>query len=535
LGYHRLHFLPACGAIFAPIEMRIHVRLAGLMFAAALAVGGLIAYTLIVPETGAGTPAAKVSRGAPVVEVVFDELPTATLMNASGTRIDAKRFPGFAELAAHSTWYRNNTTVADFTGRAVPAIETGIDPDYTTLPIASQQPHSIFTMLGGQYRFNVREPVTRVCPQSLCRGSGRQRRPSGGHSGSAGHRRTSGAKELTAGAFAQDQFVPPKPGEFQHWLERIPRGGRSFNFIHMEVPHEPFHFLPDGRSYNFTPISDVASANAQKWAGGIGGAATTWQRHYIQTGYADTLTRLMIKRLEKIGIWRRALVIVTADHGISFDPKTYRRIALRGNFGGIANPPLFIKYPGQTRGEISNVHTHSIDIVPTTAQVLGIELPYEAEGVPISEGGRGGTITISNGFKNAVSEPFSRFLAERRLVLRRAARQLGAGTGLFQLGPRSTLLGRRAAPGLARSAAIDSHLDLAHVTFRPGAKVPAFVNGTIRGAMAGSVIAIGVNGRIVATCRAFRFKGRTRWGAVVPPSALRRGVNSIGVYVGRPG
>jgi len=74
--------------------------------------------------------------GAPVVEVVFDELPTATLMDPGGTRIDRKRFPGFARLAAASTWYRDNTTVADFTGRAVPAIETGVNPGYDTLPIA---------------------------------------------------------------------------------------------------------------------------------------------------------------------------------------------------------------------------------------------------------------------------------------------------------------------------------------------------------------------------------------------------------------
>jgi hypothetical protein len=213
------------------------------------------------------------------------------------------------------------------------------------------------------------------------------------------------------------------------------------------VPHEPFHFLPDGRSYNFSPISDVASSNAQKWAGGVGGTATTWQRHYIQTAYADTLTKLMIKRLKRVGIWKKALVIVTADHGISFDPKTYRRIALPGNFGGIANPPLFVKYPGQTKGAVSDVHTHSIDIVPTIAQVLGIELPYKAEGVPISEDGPEGPITISNGLKNSVTEQFSTFLAERSLVLQRAARELGAHTGLFQLGPSSNLLGRRAPSG----------------------------------------------------------------------------------------
>ena len=499
------------------------------MIVVALTVGGLIAYKLFLPERDARALGGTAASDAPVVEVVFDELPTATLMNPSGTRIDAKRFPGFANLAAHSTWYRDNTTVADFTGRAVPAIETGIDPDYTTLPISSQQPHSIFTLLGGKYKFNVSEPVTNVCPPSLCNHGGRKGREGGAKSQDSGQAGSS----LTAGAFAQDLFVPPKPGEFQRWLAKVPRGGRSFNFIHFEVPHEPFHFLPDGRSYNYSPISDVGSSNAQKWAGGVGGTATTWQRHYIQTAYADTLTKLMIKRLKRVGIWKKALVIVTADHGISFDPKTYRRIALPGNFGGIANPPLFVKYPGQTQGEVSDIHTHSIDIVPTIAQVLGIELPYKAEGVPISEDGPEGPITISNGLKNSVTEQFSTFLAERSLVLQRAARELGAHTGLFQLGPSSNLLGRRAPSGSARTVRIDRGLDLAHVVLGRGRKVPAFVNGTIGGAAAGSVVAIGVNGRIVATCRAFRFKGKTRWGAVVPPSTLHRGSNSVGAYLVR--
>jgi hypothetical protein len=500
---------------------------------AVLAVGALFAYKLLVPGRDASARGGKilsdvnVAPDAPVVEVVFDELPTVTLMNPAGTAIDAKRFPGFANLAAHSTWYRDNTTVADFTGRAVPAIETGINPDYTTLPIFSQQPHSIFTLLGGKYKFNVSEPVTKVCPPSLCNHGGSKRQRQGAPKSSQA------GSSLTAGAFAQDAFVAPKPGEFQRWLAKVPRGGRSFNFIHFEVPHEPFHFLPDGRSYNYTPISDVGSSNAQKWAGGIGGTATTWQRHYIQTAYADTLTKLMIRHLKRVGIWNRAMVIVTADHGISFDPKTFRRIAVPGNFGGIANPPLFVKYPGQTKGAVSDIHSHSIDIVPTIAQVLGIPLTYKADGVPISEDGPEGPITISNGLKNSVTEQFSTFLAERSQVLRRAAEELGSRTGLFRLGPRSSLLGRRAPSGSAGTARIDGGLDLAHVVLGRGRKVPVFVDGTIGGAASGSVVAIGVNGRIVATCRAFNFKGRTRWGAVVPPSSVHSGSNSVGVYLVR--
>jgi hypothetical protein len=461
--------------------------------------------------------------GAPVVEVVFDELPTATLMDPSGTRIDRKRFPGFARLAAASTWYRDNTTVADFTGRAVPAIETGVNPGYDTLPIASQQPNSIFTLLGGKYRFNVAEPVTKVCPASLCPGNrGAEQQ----------------AKGLTAGEFAQEAFEKPNPKLFARFLSRTRPGDRSFNFIHFEVPHEPFHFLPDGRSYNHSPVSDVGNHNAQFWAGGVGGAAETWQRHYLQTGYADRLTGQVIARLKKVGLWNKALVIFTADHGISFNAKTLRRVAAPDNFGGVANPPLFVKYPGQTAGAVSDAPTRSVDIVPTTAQVLGIDLPYKPDGSPISEdvsedGSGTDTVSIFNANEKNISVPLTEVLAQRQAVLKAAAAQLGARTGLFRLGPRSDLIGRRARPTSKRIAKLDSGLDLANARLEKGAKIPAFVSGTVKSAAAGKVIAVGLNGRIVATCRAFNFKGRTRWGVVVPPSRLHRGANSIGMYLVR--
>ena len=70
-----------------------------------------------------GGEAADVRVGNPkrVVFVVFDELPTESLLDGSG-RVDAELFPNFARLAATSTWYRNESTVAPYTQTAVPAI-----------------------------------------------------------------------------------------------------------------------------------------------------------------------------------------------------------------------------------------------------------------------------------------------------------------------------------------------------------------------------------------------------------------------------
>ena len=41
-------------------------------------------------------------------------------------------------------------------------------PKSGALPIASDQPHNVFTYLGPGHSMNVEEPVTALCPESLC-------------------------------------------------------------------------------------------------------------------------------------------------------------------------------------------------------------------------------------------------------------------------------------------------------------------------------------------------------------------------------
>ena len=60
----------------------------------------------------------------PVVFLVLDELPAATIMRADGS-LNAERYPGFAELASVSTWFRNASSQYNLTHRAVPALLDG--------------------------------------------------------------------------------------------------------------------------------------------------------------------------------------------------------------------------------------------------------------------------------------------------------------------------------------------------------------------------------------------------------------------------
>ena len=598
LAVHLVLVALLAAVFFVQLEKRIFTKPAGLMIILALAFGAAVAYwlmrtrfvrslldvlavapvvflviflffsdtsKLILPQSEASALGIKVHSDTPVVMLVFDEFPTATLLEPNGKQINAERFPHFAALAKQATWYRNNTTVADFTGRAVPAIMTGNNPSGTTLPIASDQPNSIFTLLGGAYRLHVKEAVTHVCPEDLCGTVQRPRQerrlrslvsdlkyvegriilpPSLANElpnvsttfGNFGN--NGGTSDKGAGRFAQDLFAPPSPGEFERFIDSIPPGGRTLSLMHMELPHEPWRFLPSGQSYPDTSLSNLNTASAARWAVGAAGIASAEQRHFLQTGYADRLVGLLMRHLKQIGLWKQAMVIVTADHGISFQGKSvYRRIAEKANLGGVGNPPLFIKYPGQKKGGLSLTHTQTIDIVPTIAQQLGITHMYKTEGKPISEDGRGGQVEILNGQQETVRIPLSRLIRERNVVVKQGLLRLRNG-GIYQLGPAPQLIGRPAPPlsfgipsGFSATVELGSYLE----DVDPSSdQVPAFIAGRLEGPHPGQVIAVSVNGRIAATGRAFLDGGDLSYGAVVPPYLFHSGRNDIGVYAAGP-
>lgn len=520
---------------------------------------------LVLPQENASALGSRVESDAPVVLVVFDEFPTATLMRPDG-RIDARRFPNFAALARQATWYPKNTTVADFTGRAVPAILTGNNPRGSTLPISSDQPNNIFSLLGGAYRLHVTEAVTQLCPESLC---GELKRPPQSERleslfadlkyvegrivlppalanelpnvsttfGDFGNNNANSDKG--AGNFAQDLFTPPSPGEFERFVDAIPPGGRTLSVIHMELPHEPWHFLPDGRTYPATSVSGLTTENGGRWSVGAAGIASGEQRHILQTAYADRLVGLLIRKLKQLGTWSESMVVITADHGISFaGGRVLRRIAERANLGGVANPPLFVKYPGQRRGSTSPLHTRTIDIVPTIAHRLGVSGAYPTQGRPISADRRGGRVVVLNGVQEFVRAPLRLLLRERRAILRRSRARLGDG-GLYALGPAPRLLGAPVPPlsagipeGLSATVENGSHYE--DVDPR-GEELPAFVAGTLEGVRQASPIAVSVNGRVAATGRAFLEDGEMKYGVIVPPAVFRPGRNEIGVFEIGPG
>ena len=110
---------------------------------------------------------ADVNSGTPVVWLLFDEFPVISIMDENG-EIDAERYPNFARLAEHSTWFKNTSTYSASTTVAVPSMLTGKIPGKRKLPLFQNFPRNLFTLLGKDYRMNVKESQTRLCPPQLC-------------------------------------------------------------------------------------------------------------------------------------------------------------------------------------------------------------------------------------------------------------------------------------------------------------------------------------------------------------------------------
>jgi hypothetical protein len=260
-----------------------------------------------------------------------------------------------------------------------------------------------------------------------------------------------------------------------------------------------------------------------------------FQRHLVQLQFADHLLGEAIDRMKASGLWRKALVIVTADHGGSVRPGGQRRPITRENFPDVAGVPLFVKQPGQDRPTISDAPVRTIDIVPTVAKDLGIDPGWHFDGKPVDEPHTDETLRMRNGRRaTLVTLQHQAFRRARDAQLRRQFARFPPGGGsLYRVGPDVGLIGRATAE-LADVAGVPSgridHASLYAAVNAATGVVPAYVTGELPGVAAGQPLAVAVNGRVRATGEAYPVRGTMRFSALVPPSSLHRGHNRVEVF-----
>jgi Sulfatase len=506
---------------------------------------------LLFPSDAGGAVAGPARSATPIVHVVLDELPQSTLANARG-EIDAALFPNFARLARQATWYRNATTVDDLTTEAVPAQLTGLQPRQGRLPTTRDHPRSLFTLFERSHRLIVVEPITDLCPERLCAEArpGTIDRleslesdlevvvqhlllPEDMRDGLPAIDRVwegfetqsvVAPAELRGGANLKRDVLARLAADdatagFERATAALERGGSRppLLFLHSTLPHGAWRFLPDGRQY---PIEgfEYPGLASQGWIGPQWQVDQGFQRHVLQVQYVDRLVGRLLDALRTRGLFDDAVIVVAADHGAAFVTGRPRRPVSAGTVGAIAPVPLFVKLPGQREGRVDDAAVRTIDVLPTIAEAAGARLPWRADGLPAGERAvdPAAPIDVSHAGEPVLTERLGAVLAQRRERESVEARLLR--DGVYAIGPRPDLLGRRVAPGTSR------------ITVDPEAPiVPAFVTGRADGLPAGAVLAVAVGGRVEATTRTYRRSGRTLYAALVPPDSLRPGANAVTV------
>lgn len=515
--------------------------------------------TELVAESG---PVIAIASNTSTVLVVLDEFPLTSLLDEHGG-VDRLRTPNLAAFADQSLWFREATAVASDTNLAVPAILTGRYPRASVAPILSRYPENLFTLLRGNGRMEAFEEITRLCPKNACN----RPRP-------AGPRMEQLRTLLLDTAILYLHLIvppslstslPPIDGSWSGFVEGArarpdraadidaPYRGRwrgfgdllraireqpaaRLYFLHLLAPHAPWNTLPSGKEFGpvelFPHGFEADRVGPDPWE-----ATQGLQRHLLQVGFVDRMLLDLFDALRAAGLYDRALVIIASDHGASFEPGQNRRYLSASNFADLLAVPLFVKLPRQREGETVDRLVETIDILPTIADVLGIEIPWEIDGRSLLD-----RSTPERRIKHAYHgkrlgfDPRAIALGREQTAARIRSR-FGTGIrGLFDIGPYPELIGRT-----ITSLEFDEHpepsvvsldqpqrLDSVDLTSR---SIPVHITGTLpleESRDEPIALAVGMNGRIAAVTQSYRHpRGAVAFSALIPEAALTPGRNRV--------
>ncbi|MDH3523288.1 MAG: sulfatase-like hydrolase/transferase [Acidobacteriota bacterium] len=514
-------------------------------------------------------PAPRLETAAPVVFVIFDELPMVSLL-ADGERWDGRNFPSFRRLAATSHAFLNLESVDAGTLVAVPAILTGSLPAARVPPTRANFPRNLFTLFAASHELAVVEQATELCPEDRNR-----LRPAAPAAGTAlralaadlgvllrtvstplpwaaelppvdvAWRDFGGAAAPAAGAGKREEGVgeryqrlrsaarspaSDRAAEFRRFVASLePARGTSpaptLHYLHTMLPHGPWLYDPAGKAYT-TPERSRAAGRGETWSREASEmVALGYQRHLLQARFADRLLGELLDRLAATGRFDASLVVVTADHGASFRPGEPPRDGSGANPAETLWVPLLIKAPGQTRGAVHRMPLTSVDVLPTVLDLLGAEAPWPVAGKAALRAPDGAArlpdASAARAWKASLFGDDLDF--EPPLATNRHAALLGRLVSTLPVSPARGLELRRLEPG-------------ARLDYDPtGRDVPLLIAGTLRrgaGQAECCDLAFAVNGRIAAVQHTYpgsraRF---LRFQALLAESSLAPGANELAIY-----
>lgn len=183
--------------------------------------------------------------------------------------------------------------------------------------------------------------------------------------------------------------VPPQK-VFDAAEDLIGAGSKQPLFIwtHVSPPHEPYLPPPPFRQ-SFLKTNALLTAPAQN---AVYGFYTPADADYVRqmrlrydeyTAYADDEAGRYLDFLRQHGYFDNSIIIVSADHGQSFEHGFY------GHAGPllyqpVIHVPLLVHLPGQTQGKRIEAGAEQVDLAPTLLNLVRAPVPNWIEGVSLA-------------------------------------------------------------------------------------------------------------------------------------------------------
>lgn len=494
----------------------------------------------------------------PVTVIIFDEFPLASILRPDGT-INGERYPNLAALASESTWFRNASTESPFTAYSVPSILSGLESKRPDLPILNDFPRNLFTIFNRAYPVHRFEAITDLCPPEACGRPPAQPLSQALDDASLVYRHQvlpeswreslppvdqgwGGFEDVVGDAAPADpaDSVPKDQGP-NDLLNEIPKEDRgpasqvdvmlrqarlidanpSLNVIHVLVPHLPYVLTPWGTvGTNPEGVGNLPEPGEPQYDRGF---AELFALQSLQIGAIDRALGEVVAHLKASKAWKDGTFVVVSDHGrVTSRPGNGRTNDDGGAEDEVLRVPLFIKAPGQTKGEVRDDPASTVDVLPSLVDLLGIETDWSFDGHSLYDGSEP---THDRLLKTDLEDLFATAEWEQSYFPH------GDGwVGIAGIGPRGDLVGTSVSDHeIGAPSSMSWSLDDREALDDPsetGGKVPVRMTGTIGGADGRpDDLVVALDGRIAGTIGA-RERDGDDWtfsGILGPPGARGEG------------
>ena len=159
-----------------------------------------------------------------------------------------------------------------------------------------------------------------------------------------------------------------------------------FLWIHIYPPHDPYLPPPPYRgrflaSSKLTNRYDFLRLHNEALPPGVS-IDELRSRYDENLVYVDDVVGNFLHWLDQTGRLDRSIVIISADHGESFEHGWYMHTGPY-LYNGLIRIPLLIHLPGQKQGSRVSVAAEQVDLLPTILELVGGQIPAWSEGTSV--------------------------------------------------------------------------------------------------------------------------------------------------------